>query len=102
MASLEPGISETERYQGDPNSKSWTNNIMSVYTEAWAAKDFKVLPVNKEDYKLQIGADGKLFRLVDKNSIDEMDSPILYTENGKNYRINPTFTLINGKIVAAY
>lgn len=102
MASLEPGVSETEKYQGDLNNKSWINDIMSVYTEAWAAKDFKVLPVNKEDYKLQIGADGKLFRLVDKNSVDEMDSPIVYQKNGTERVINPTFTLINGKIVAAY
>lgn len=99
---LQPGTSETEISQGNPETQSWTNSIMSVFDEAWAASDFKMLPVNPDDYELIINADGRLLRINYKDAVGPRASPLVYMKNGNRSIINPDFTMIDGKVVVAF
>lgn len=99
---LESGLTETEIYMGNPVTRSYTHSMMDFVYDAWRAEDFKVLPINRDDYRLVIGADGRLFRFVNNKSASQMDSPIRYQQNGSRRIFNYTFTLINGEIVNAY
>lgn len=98
----EPGLTETERYMGDPETGSFAESMMEFVHEAWAAEDFKVLPIDRDNYQLMIGADGRLFRFINMNSADHMASPIRFQENGRARVFNYTFTLIDDEIVNAY
>lgn len=99
---LELGLSETEVLQGNPGTQFWTNSIMSVFDEAWAAEDFKVIPVDPDDYELIINADGQLFRINYIGAVGPRASPIEYTYNQREGTINPDFTMIDGKVVVAF
>lgn len=101
-ALLDPGLMETEVYMGDPKTRSYTNSLMESVHEAWEAKDFKVLPVNRDDYRLVIGSNGRLFRFVYKETSNKMASPIRYQKNGSKAVFNLTFSLVNGEIINAY
>lgn len=98
----EPGLSDAENYMGNPQIKSYTESVMSLSHDAWEASDFKVLPIDKNDYRLLIGANGRLFRFIDLESSNKMTSPVLYQKNGGERSLNYTFTLIDGEIVNAY
>jgi len=103
VASRQPGIGETEKYQGDPTTLSWTKSIVEPLTMyAWKSPDFMLLPVDPNDYELQVTADGRLFRLNEKGVVFKVGSPLLYRSNGEERVINSTFTLINGKVVEAW
>jgi len=99
---IQPGTAETEILQGNPETQFWTNSIMSVYDEAWAAEDFQMKPVNPEDYELIISADGRLFRMNYIKTITPRASPIEYNQNDDEVNINPDFTMIDGKVVVAF
>lgn len=101
-ALLQPGASETENYMGDPATGSFLESTMEFVHDAWEAKDFKVMTINKENYYLVIGANGRLFRFIGSKAINKMNSPIVYHENNTGSVFNYTFTLIDGEIVNAY
>lgn len=97
QAHLEPGAFESDRYKSDPGTRGFTESVMSGVREEFK-KGLKVDLYNREDYELQVYADGRLFRFVEKSDTTETNSPIHY--NG--YTFNYTFAMVNGEIVVAY
>lgn len=93
----------SDRYTGytGEGSRRW-NVWLNVFRENWKTYNgYRPIPINKEDYVLEIANHGKLFRLSLKDSF--MFPPLNYKddldEDGRVYRFY--FTEIDGKIVPA-
>lgn len=92
-----------DRYTGytGEGSRRW-NAWLNVFREDWKRNNgYRPIPINKDDYVLEIANHGKLFRLKVKDSF--MDSPLIYKDKQKNSDrlYNFYFTEIDGKIVPA-
>jgi len=99
----EPGLSDVANYQGDDVNNHFDivfDQLLQDYfdfdPEVWQYQNMSM-----DDFNLEIYAEGRLFRLVEKGAY--IASPLtwknIYTEHYRSY--NPLFTLINGKIVMA-
>lgn len=90
-----------DRYTGytGEGSRRW-NAWLNVFRERWESNNgHHPVPINKEDYVLDIANHGKLFRLIRKGSF--ISSPLVYQNKPDNRVYNFYFTEIDGKIVPA-
>lgn len=101
LSLMQPGMTESEVYQGDPVERSWEKSMMTAFTEEWTAPDYSAY-LDDRDVDLLISPDGKMFRYRIKNIANALKSPIETIANGNKSSINLTFTMINGEIVVAY
>ncbi|MHC5225718.1 hypothetical protein [Ignatzschineria sp. LJL83] len=99
---LQPGMAETENYQGDPQKRSWEKSKIGYYINMWNSDDYNVQLAPQEDMKLILSPDGDLFRFEMKETASSINSPIVVTAFGKKLTINPTFTFVDGKVIVAY
>ncbi|MHC5224536.1 hypothetical protein [Ignatzschineria sp. LJL83] len=103
--SRQPGLSETERYQGNPDTNSWEDSVLNGFKQYSAIPNLYMEPIERDEYILMISNDGLLFRFggSGKGNPERLLSP-LHFENGKDeyWDTNITFTLIDGEIVPAF
>lgn len=102
LSLMQPGMSETEIYQGDPVERSWEKSMMMVFSEKWTDPDYTVELVPRDEVELITSPDRNLFRFKIKNSAGSMRSPIRINSYGRRTTTNLTFTLIDGEIFVAY
>lgn len=94
-----PAAREADQFAGyiGKDSRRW-KAILTLFKRTWDEHGYIPIPVNKDDYYLEIADHGKLFRLTYKGGV--IASPIKYKlkndDAGQMY--NFYFTEINGKI----
>ncbi len=81
-------------YTGDGSRRLF--EMMVVYSANWGDSEFTIIPVNKDDYELQIAEHQKLFRLSYKGGF--VSSPIAFKSSQGERIYNFYFTEIDGKI----
>ncbi|MHC5224535.1 hypothetical protein [Ignatzschineria sp. LJL83] len=102
VQALQPGLKETEVYQGDPKTRSWENSLLASNRAFFNSSNLTMRPIDRDyGYELLISDDGLLFRF----GGDGIGAPqrlysSLFYSNGLS--TNMTFTLIDGEIVIAF
>ena len=102
VKALQPGLRETEAYQGDPKTKSWENSLLAGDKAFFNSENLTMLPIDREyGYELMLSDDGLLFRF-GGDGIGGPQRLISPLRNSNKINTNMTFTLIDGKIVVAF
>ncbi len=96
-ALLLPAAQERDLYTGYIGEGSRRLfEMMVVFDASWDDDQFEILPIDKNDYDLQIAEHQKLFRLSYRGGF--FASPIRYKDSEGNYTYNFYFTETDGKI----